>query len=72
MQYPEALYNFVMGKHLPTQPISWLKFALFICKEGGTFPEQDYLIQPGEQGYSETLTDEYKEKMKKMVELIKT
>ena len=72
MEYPEALFNFVMGRHLPGQPISWLRFALFICKEGGTFPENEYLLQPDEEGYSETVTDEYKEKIKKMKELAKS
>lgn len=71
MEYPEALYNFVMGKHPPGQPISWLRFALFICKEGGRFAEQDFMALPGEDGYSDTVTDEYKERMKKLVELVK-
>lgn len=71
MKYPESIYNFVMGKHPPGQPISWLRFALFICKEGGRFAEQDYLALPGETGYSDTITDEYKERMKKLVEIVK-
>jgi len=66
MAYPEALFQFVIGRYLPLQPVSWLRFSLFICRSGTNYPESEYWAMPGEEGYSETLTDQYKERISKL------
>jgi len=64
-KYPEALYQFIMGRHPIGMPISWLRFMVYICSAGGKYSEYIYMAQQGEKDYSEDLTDEYKTKLEK-------
>lgn len=64
-KYPEALYQFVMGRHPVGMPISWLRFMIYICQEGGTYDKNLYIAQEGDKDYNAELTDDYKDKLTK-------
>jgi len=42
---------------------------VWVCKEGRTIDEAEYIAVEGEPIYNEQLSDEYKEKVKKMVKI---
>lgn len=71
MKYPEALFQFVMGKHKVGQPICWLKFMVHICAEGGLVDKTEYILQHGDHGYEDDLDDDYTENMKKLIDFVK-
>lgn len=66
---PQALFNVVMGKHIPGVPISWLKFWVFVCLSSDyEVPEYVWKVVEGEATYTDELTPEYTEKMKKLID----
>lgn len=69
---PQALFNVVMGKHIPGVPISWLKFWVFVCIDTNYgVPDYVWKVVEGEPTYSKVLTPEYTEKMKKLIDNVK-
>lgn len=66
---PQALFNVVMGKHIPGMPISWLKFWVFVCLSSDyEVPDYVWKVVEGEPTFTKELTPEYTEKMKKLID----
>jgi len=58
-----------MGKHIPGVPISWLKFWVFVCLNSDyEVPNYVWKVVEGDANYSDELTPEYTEKMKKLID----
>jgi len=66
---PQALFNVVMGKHIPGVPISWLKFWVFVCLDSDyEVPDYIWKVTEGDATYTDELSPEYTEKMKKLID----
>ena len=55
------------GKYMIGQPISWLKFWVFICKAGQDVDDKVWTAVEGDAAYSDVLTDQYNTKMANLV-----
>lgn len=43
-KYPEALFAFVFGKRPLGMPVSFLRFMVFICAEGGLIEKEQWIL----------------------------
>jgi len=60
-----------MRRHLAGTPVSWLKFWVFMCKEGGEIGDEEWKVVDGEPKFNDKLTDEYKKEREDLTELSK-
>lgn len=71
-EYPEALFNAVIGKHISGTPINWLRFWIYLCSSGEEVDEAKWKANertdPQKIG-NETYLQIFDESMKKSVEL---